>query len=235
MYRNRSIAALFGVSSLGLAAWLLPAAVAAPTHSNAGGAAAKVTTVRVTAGKPVELGFKLSKVSMLPAGPIAFKVTNVGYAIHDFKVCLRPVSSTRANACVGKKTKLLKRGQSATLTITLSKNGKYQFLCSVAGHAAAGMKGLLGVGVKLAATEAVAAAPASSSGSSASNTSASSSSSSSNSSSGSTAGSTAGGTKPAGGAGECPAGMTVAQGAAAFGEDHDEDDTGGPTDFDGCL
>jgi len=29
--------------------------------------------------------------------------------------------------------------------------------------------------------------------------------------------------------------MTIAQGAATFGEDHDEDDTGGPTDFDGCL
>ena len=48
-------------------------------------------------------------------------------------------------------TALLKPGQSATLTVTLKKRGKYEYLCLVPGHAAAGMKGLLGIRVKVTA------------------------------------------------------------------------------------
>jgi uncharacterized cupredoxin-like copper-binding protein len=114
-------------------------------------AAAKPTTITVTAGKPAELAFKLSKLSDIPAGPVTFKVTNEGVAFHTFEICTTPVTSAAKNSCVGKVTKLLKHGQSATLTVALLKNGKYEFLCSVPGHAAAGMKGLLGIGVKVTA------------------------------------------------------------------------------------
>ena len=44
----------------------------------------------------------------------------------------------------GKKTPLIKPGKSAKLTVTL-KAGKSAYLCTVAGHAAAGMKGTLTV------------------------------------------------------------------------------------------
>jgi uncharacterized cupredoxin-like copper-binding protein len=47
---------------------------------------------------------------------------------HDFKIA-------------GKKTALLKHGQTAKLTVTL-KAGKYPYSCTVPGHAAAGMKGV---------------------------------------------------------------------------------------------
>ncbi len=65
-------------------------------------------------------------------GVVAFKVTNKGALAHDFKIA-------------GKKTKQLARGKSATLSITFGKAGKYAFLCTVPGHAAGGMKGVLTV------------------------------------------------------------------------------------------
>ena len=85
------------------------------------------TAVAVTAGKPSEFKFTLSKTAA-PKGVISFAVTNKGKLSHDFKIA-------------GKKTAALKAGKKATLTVTITKPGKYQFLCTVTGHAAAGMKG----------------------------------------------------------------------------------------------
>ena len=68
----------------------------------------------------------------------------------DFKVCTRTVAVTKANSCTGKVTKRLNAGQSTTLTVVLKK-GTFEFLCTVPGHAAAGMKGLIGIGVKVPA------------------------------------------------------------------------------------
>ncbi|MDP9336588.1 MAG: plastocyanin/azurin family copper-binding protein [Actinomycetota bacterium] len=62
-------------------------------------------------------------------GLIRFKVTNLGAHSHNFVIA-------------GRRTILLARGKSATLTVSL-KRGKYRYSCSVAGHAAAGMKGTL--------------------------------------------------------------------------------------------
>jgi uncharacterized cupredoxin-like copper-binding protein len=223
MHRKRSLSAVLGVSCLTVLALLLtvvgPAAGKVGTHR-----AAKVTIVTVTAGKPGELAFKLSKFSALPAGPITFKVTNMGLGYHDFKICTTPVASLAKNACLGKVTKLLHHGDTATLTVTLSKSGKYEYLCAVAGHAAAGMKGLLGVGVTVSA--AASAAGTKSSGSSTSTT-----------SGGATTTPAATTTTAAGGgggagAGECPAGQTI---AANGGKDEDADDDGAPSDNDGCL
>jgi uncharacterized cupredoxin-like copper-binding protein len=138
----------FAVCTLGLTAWLaLATAPAAGQGATRTGAKAAVVTV--TIGKPSELAFKLSKSSAVPAGPVTFKVTNKGAIVHDFKVCTSPVATSKANSCVGKVTPRLKTGQTATLTVSLKKTGKYEFLCTVPGHASSGMKGLLGVGVKV--------------------------------------------------------------------------------------
>src|SRR4051812_16211114 len=98
---------VLGVCTAGLAAWLLGVAtspaVAQPAHRTA------ATTITVTLGKPSELSFKFSKVSMIPAGTVTFKVTNLGKTVHDFKVCAVP-SSTAFDTCVGKVTKRLKTG-----------------------------------------------------------------------------------------------------------------------------
>jgi uncharacterized cupredoxin-like copper-binding protein len=105
---------------VGVALALVTSALSAPT----------ATSVTVTAGKPSELKFTLSKRSV-PKGLVTFTVTNKGALSHDFKIG-------------GKKTVLLKPGKTATLKVTL-KAGKAPFLCTVAGHAAGGMKGTLTV------------------------------------------------------------------------------------------
>jgi uncharacterized cupredoxin-like copper-binding protein len=87
------------------------------------------TTVTVTAGKPSEFAFTLSK-KAVAKGVVTFKVTNKGAIAHDFKIA-------------GKKTANLAGGKSGTLKVTFKKAGKYPFLCTLPSHAAAGMKGVL--------------------------------------------------------------------------------------------
>ena len=77
---------------------------------------------------------------------------------------------------------MLNNGQSQSLTVTLKTLGKYEYLCTVPGHAGAGMKGQLGIGVKVTAPAAAASATGSKSPSSSSSSSSTSSSSSSSSS-----------------------------------------------------
>ncbi len=105
------------------------AALALTGSAVAGTVAKKPTTVTVTAGKPTELKFTLSKKSVAK-GKVVFKITNRGALSHDFKIA-------------GKKTKLIPSGKSAVLGIVFTKPGKYVYMCTVPGHAAAGMKGVL--------------------------------------------------------------------------------------------
>ena len=151
MIRKRSSATV-GIVCLGIVGLLIGASQLGLVRASAAKANAKATIITVTAGKPSELAFKLSKLSSLPLGALTFKVKNSGLVPHDFKVCSIPAKSSAKNACVGKTTKLLKPGQSAILTVTLTKKGTYEFLCSVPGHAAGGMKGLIGVGVVVPTT-----------------------------------------------------------------------------------
>jgi mono/diheme cytochrome c family protein/uncharacterized cupredoxin-like copper-binding protein len=144
MHRHRLTIAfcVLGVSSAGLFAALL----GFQADSAAGQVkTAKATVITVTAGKPSELAFKLSKLSNVAAGSVSFKVTNTGALPHDFKICAKAVTSDTANSCTGKVTSVLAKGKSATLTLTLAK-GEYEYLCTEPGHAAGGMKGLIGVG-----------------------------------------------------------------------------------------
>lgn len=71
-------------------------------------------------------------------------MTNGGSLSHEFKTCASAKGGT-ANACTGKATKLVDPGASATLTYTFKTKGSYEYLCTVPGHAAAGMKGDLKV------------------------------------------------------------------------------------------
>jgi len=105
-------------------------ALVASVSAFGGSSTASATTVAVTAGKPSELKFTLSK-KTIAKGVTTFKVTNKGALAHDFKIA-------------GKKTAKLAGGKTATLKVTL-KAGKFAYLCTVTGHAAAGMKGTLTV------------------------------------------------------------------------------------------
>jgi uncharacterized cupredoxin-like copper-binding protein len=100
-----------------LLAAMLPIAIASARR-------AAVTTISVS-GK--EFSFTLSKKSGRH-GTFVFKFRNVGALAHDFKIA-------------GKKTPLVQPGASAKLTVKITKPGRYRYLCTVPGHAAAGMKG----------------------------------------------------------------------------------------------
>jgi uncharacterized cupredoxin-like copper-binding protein len=107
-------------------AWVLPALA-----HQASSTGARVSAVNVTTGKPAEFRFTLSK-KTVPKGTVNFLVINKGALPHDFKIN-------------GHKTTLLSPGQAKTLKVTFLKAGKYPYLCTVTGHAAAGMKGILTV------------------------------------------------------------------------------------------
>jgi uncharacterized cupredoxin-like copper-binding protein len=111
------------VVSLALLAAGLPAATGASPP-----ATAAATTVTVKAS---EFKFALST-SKVSKGSVTFKIKNVGHLKHDFKIA-------------GKKSKMLNPGASATLSVSFSKAGKYPYICTVSGHAQAGMKGTLTV------------------------------------------------------------------------------------------
>jgi uncharacterized cupredoxin-like copper-binding protein len=100
--------------------------VAVAWGSAASGSAA---TVAVTAGKPSELAFTLNKKSVAK-GAVLFTVTNKGKLSHDFKIA-------------GKRTTMVAPGKTVRMTVTFTKAGKFPYLCTVPGHAAAGMKGVL--------------------------------------------------------------------------------------------
>jgi uncharacterized cupredoxin-like copper-binding protein len=84
-------------------------------------------TVTVTAK---EFKFTLSTKSV-KAGSVTFKVKNAGKLPHDFKIS-------------GKKTPMIAPGKTASITVKLTKGSK-AYLCTVPGHAPAGMKGSLKV------------------------------------------------------------------------------------------
>src|SRR5207253_409986 len=90
----------------------------------------RVTSVTVTMGKPSEFHFLLSKTSV-PHGTVGFKLVNKGKLAHDFSIS-------------GKASKPIGPGKSGTLTVMLTK-GKKPYKCTIDGHAAAGMKGMLRV------------------------------------------------------------------------------------------
>ena len=110
-----------------LAASALTAAVAAVAPAAIAGdpprAGASATTIRVSAD---EYSYRLSSKSA-PAGGVTFKLTNKGRLKHDFKIA-------------GETSKLIGKGKSTSLSVRLRK-GSYRYVCTVKGHAAAGMKG----------------------------------------------------------------------------------------------
>jgi uncharacterized cupredoxin-like copper-binding protein len=88
-------------------------------------AAATATTVQVKGG---EFFFKLSTKSAARPGKVTFVFKNTGHVLHDFSIR-------------GKKTPLIQPGKTAKLVVSFTKKGKYGYLCTVPGHAQAGMKG----------------------------------------------------------------------------------------------
>jgi alcohol dehydrogenase (cytochrome c) len=79
-----------------------------------------------------EFFFRLSTKTAKKPGKVTFVFKNIGHVQHDFRI-------------KGKQTPLLQPGKTAKLVVTFKKKGKYTYLCTVPGHAAAGMKGVFTV------------------------------------------------------------------------------------------
>ena len=114
----------------------VPVAQARTVHADA--------TVTVTAGKPSEFRFTLSPKSV-PHGTVTFKVTEQGQPPARLQGLHSRGEGGNRPTCAGHGTALVSPGSSATLKVTFKKAGTYEYLCTVSGHAAAGMKGLLKV------------------------------------------------------------------------------------------
>jgi uncharacterized cupredoxin-like copper-binding protein len=113
---------------IGSASALAAGAVAIPLSPASGQKAHTAGgTIRVSAK---EFKFSLSRGS-ISHGRVTFTLKNNGRLKHDFKIA-------------GHKTRLIKPGRSTSLTVSLRK-GRYTYICTVTGHAAAGMKGRLRV------------------------------------------------------------------------------------------
>ena len=114
-----SVSALVAVALASLA--LVQLASARGDRPTAGA----TTTVTVKGG---EFFFRLSTKSIARPGKVTFVFKNVGHILHDFKIN-------------GKKTPLISPGKTTRLIVTFKKKAKYAYLCTVPGHAAAGMRG----------------------------------------------------------------------------------------------
>ena len=119
----RSVLALAAVAVAALA--LIPLAGARTDRQTT----ATATTVQVKGG---EFFFRLSTKSVAKPGTVTFVFKNIGHVLHDFKIN-------------GKKTPLIQPGKTAKLVVTFKKKAKYPYLCTVPGHAEAGMKGVFTV------------------------------------------------------------------------------------------
>ena len=109
-----------GVATLATVVGLAPGVSQARPSAHAA-----TKTVTVTA---VDYKFTLSATKAKP-GKVTFKIANKGETAHDFKIG-------------GKTSSLISPGGHTSITVTFKKAGKYQYLCTVPGHAALGMKGM---------------------------------------------------------------------------------------------
>ena len=106
-------------------------AYAASQHAMRAQTAGKADLVKTVNVAASEFKFVLSAKSA-GRGLVIFKVKNIGKLAHDFKIN-------------GRKSKMLSPGQSDTLRVTFLRKGTYPYICTVPGHAPAGMKGVFAI------------------------------------------------------------------------------------------
>jgi glucose/arabinose dehydrogenase len=112
--------------------------VAAAFALGAGGYGASSAVSRATAPPVVvrvvarDFSYSLSR-KAVPVGRVRFVLVNRGQVQHDL-------------AIAGRRTAIVNPGRSAMLEVNFRRAGSYAYRCTVAGHAALGMKGVLTVG-----------------------------------------------------------------------------------------
>ena len=102
-------------------------------------AALAATAIAASAGTSVgvaEREFSLAVYrTSVPAGKVTFNVRNYGMDPHDLAVRgVRPYRRERG------RTPEIRPTENARLTVTLDRPGRYELLCTLPGHAKAGMR-----------------------------------------------------------------------------------------------
>ncbi|HEU0244622.1 MAG TPA: multicopper oxidase domain-containing protein [Candidatus Limnocylindrales bacterium] len=155
MDRTRRIIAATGLLALAVSACSSPAApswnfaAAKPAASQAAPAASAAPAVAASDAIAIEafdLGFTPASVQVPAAGTYPVTFTNTGSTLHD--ITFADGTTLKADA-----------GQAATGTVTVPAAG-LAFICSIPGHADAGMKGEVTVGDGMGMMPAASAAPA---------------------------------------------------------------------------
>jgi uncharacterized cupredoxin-like copper-binding protein len=124
--KRLTIGSIYALAAVAIASLAVVPLASARTDRHA---RAATTTIQVSGG---EFFFKLSAKSIAKPGTVTFVFKNVGHVQHDFHIS-------------GKTTPLIQPGKTAKLAVTFKKAGKFSYLCTVPGHAAAGMKGVFTV------------------------------------------------------------------------------------------
>lgn len=119
------------MAAAGVAVGFAAAGTAGPQAASGHQAANATTRITVNAS---EFKFGFSKRSIPAAGTVIFTVVNTGKISHNFFIA-------------GKVTPNLLPGKSAKLTVKFAKKGHFSYLCTIVGHASAGMKGVFSVGL----------------------------------------------------------------------------------------
>ena len=128
--KRASLVVLAACAAAGVLTALFGFSASTATGSTARPSASHRTlTVTVTAS---EFKFMMSRTS-IPVGTVVFKVVNRGKIGHNFHIA-------------GKTTPMIAAGKSKSIKVVFKKAGRYAYSCTIPGHAAAGMKGVLGVG-----------------------------------------------------------------------------------------
>ena len=131
--------------SLGFAvatAFALLAALPAFAGDSSTSSSKLASKVSVTISPTREFRFTLSR-TKLRKGDVTFTIKNGGHLRHNFMVC---AIGSLANSCDhGISSKLIKPGSTAKLLVPFLYGGKFEYLCTLPGHAAKGMKGILTV------------------------------------------------------------------------------------------
>ena len=122
---------MIAIAAAGLAVGFAEAGTASPQAASSHQAANATTRITVAAS---EFKFVFSKRSIPATGTVIFTVVNKGKISHNFFIA-------------GKVTPNLLPGKSAKITVKFKKKGHYAYLCTIPGHAAAGMKGTFSVAV----------------------------------------------------------------------------------------
>jgi uncharacterized cupredoxin-like copper-binding protein len=106
---------------------------AGATTSNAASGSAPQQTVKIS---EKEFSLSPSAVNVGRPGTVAFQVTNNGQIAHALEI--------EGNG-VEQETETIEPGESATISVQLSKAGSYEMYCPIDGHEDKGMKGSIRV------------------------------------------------------------------------------------------